>query len=202
MHRMDCRAVNTVNNLCRLHSEFWWLCSRFWWSYPRFHHKSSMARAFQHLGFDPREFWREPTCKPTGDRCWTTCGQRMTWICLPQPPEGKLKVSGNSAMKASIKKVPGDWRFVFCLYPSLVRKPVLKSKQACEKQSESKSTSSVSSRFLTSWNHTYLAFFPARSLKSTSHSGTFIKLAHLLMVTAPLRRPHCCKFYHVILSWS
>ena len=45
---------------------------------------------------------------------------------LPQPPEGKLKVSGNSAMKASFKKAPGDWRFVFCLYPSLVRKPVLK----------------------------------------------------------------------------
>ena len=100
-----------------LDSEFWWLSLQnldghidskksTTWLMPFF------CRAFQHLGFDPGEFWREPTCK-VGDRA--TCGRKDL---QPQPPEGRLKVSGNSAMKAFT--APGDWKCVFCFCPSLI----------------------------------------------------------------------------------
>ena len=60
------------------------------------------CKAFQHLGFDPWQLWREPTWWQTG-----TVTTTVIAICHPEPPEGKVKgvkvvnVSGKSAMKAS-----------------------------------------------------------------------------------------------------
>ena len=44
-----------------------------------------------------------------------------------------------------------------------------------------------------------------RFARNTRHVCTFTDVrvkVSMFLVTAPIRRPHCCKFYHVILSWS
>ena len=46
--------------------------------------------------------------------------------------------------------------------------------------------------------------FPMTSAKSELRTAEcfWFMVLDMFWVTAPLRRPHCCKFYHVILSWS
>lgn len=124
MHRMDRRAVYTVNDLCRF--TFWILVVMF----KVLMVISQIPSQKFHGSRLPTSRLRSPGVLEGANL--QTDGRPVlddmskNDLDLPQPPEGKLKVSGNSAMKASFKKAPGDWRFVFCWDPSLVRKPVLK----------------------------------------------------------------------------